>query len=113
MLEVGSLNESQRTAAILRAVADALLMPVASATGLNPDIVQSFVEGSSVGAVEAAKKPRRKGKVSAYNRAFRDAYRRRRARHSKQNGDLKKGYDHQRLMALAHQDTRKALKGKR
>jgi len=103
-------DDNARAAAILRAVADALLVPVAKATGLPPEAVQTFVEGSSVGSFNAGKAPTKRRKMSAYNRAFRDAYNRRRKQHSKKDGSLRKGFDHQRLMTLAHADVRKQMK---
>jgi hypothetical protein len=103
-------DDNQRTAAILRAVADALLVPVAKASGLPPEAVQTFVEGSAVGSFNAGKARTKKRKMSAYNRAFRDAYKRRRERHSKKDGTLRAGFDHQRLMSLAHSDARKQMK---
>lgn len=105
---VGIANDdNERTAAILRAVADALLVPVAKVTGLPPEAVQTFVEGSAVGSVNAGRAKTKRRKVSAYNRAFREAYKRRRAQHSKKDGTLRKGFDHRRLMSLAHSDVRK------
>ena len=103
-------DDNQRTAAILRAVADALLVPVAKVTGLPPEAVQTFVEGSTVGSVRAARTKGKRRKVSAYNKAFAEAYRRRRERHSKRDGTLRKGFDHQRLMSLAHEDVRRSMK---
>lgn len=103
-------DDAQRTAAVLRAVADALLVPVAKATGIPAEAVQTFVEGSSVGSVRAARTRGKRRKVSAYNKAFAEAYRRRRDRHSKQDGTLRKGFDHRRLMSLAHDDVRRSMK---
>ena len=103
-------TDTQRTARILRAVADALLVPVAKATGLPPEAVQTFVEGSTVGSVSAAQTKGKRRKASAYNRAFRDAYNRRRKQHSKKDGSLRKGFDHRRLMKMAHADVKKRMR---
>jgi hypothetical protein len=83
---------------------------VAKVTGLPPEAVQTFVEGSAVGSFNAGKAPTKRRKMSAYNRAFRDAYNRRRKQHSKKDGTLRAGFDHQRLMKLAHADARKMMK---
>lgn len=68
-------EERMLMAAQLRAAADRLLMPVASITGLPPALVQGFVEGTTVGAVDAAKAPPKK-KVSAYARRYKKAFKR-------------------------------------
>ena len=44
----------------MRTLADALLMPVAAATGLPPALVQGFVEGTTTGAVAAGKAPKKR-----------------------------------------------------
>lgn len=72
----------------MRALADAILLPVASATGLPAPVVQGFVEGTSVGSVKAA---RSKRKVSAYNRAYKSAFKRVASKHKNKNGTWKKG----------------------
>lgn len=104
------MDDNERTAAILRAVADALLTPVAKVTGLPPSAVQGFVEGASVGSFNAGRAKGRKRKVSAYQRAFGNAYRRLREKHSKKNGELRSGFDHQRLMQMAHREARRMTK---
>jgi hypothetical protein len=103
-------DDNARAAAILRAVADALLVPVAKVTGLPPEAVQTFVEGSTVGSVNAGKAKGKRRKASAYNRAFRDAYNRRRAKATKKNGELRKGITHKSLMSQAHADARRQMK---
>jgi hypothetical protein len=59
----------------MRALADALLIPVAGVTGLPPAVVQGFVEGATTGAVAAGKAPKKR-KASAYNRKFKAAFKR-------------------------------------
>lgn len=73
----------------MRALADALLVPVASLTGLPPQLVQGFVEGTTVGAVEAARVPKRK--VSAYNRAYKKAFKRVAPKYKLKSGKWKAG----------------------
>lgn len=74
----------------MRALADALLVPVASLTGLPPQLVQGFVEGTTVGAVEAGRAaPKRK--VSAYNRAYKKAFKRVAPRYKLKSGKWKAG----------------------
>ena len=68
-------EEKMLMAARLRAMADALLMPVSTLTGLPPSLVQGFVEGTTTGAVEAGKAPKGK-KRSAYARKYKAAFKR-------------------------------------
>ena len=70
-----SPEEKMFLAARLRAIADTLLIPTARLTGLPPEIVQGFVEGTTTGAVEAAKAPKKR-KRSAYSRKYKAAFKR-------------------------------------
>jgi len=97
-------------AALLRSIADGLLEPVATVTGLPAPVVQAFVEGSTTGAVKAGKAKGRKGKVSAYNRSFAKAFKRQKAKMTKKNGDWKKGCNSSKCMSAAHKETRKGMK---
>jgi len=97
-------------AAMMRAIADALLEPVATVTGIPAPLVQTFVEGSTTGSVKAAKAKGRKGKVSAYNRAFAKAFKRHKGKMTKKNGDWKKGCNSSKCMKAAHKDTKKEMK---
>jgi len=97
-------------AAILRSIADGLLEPVSTVTGIPAPIVQGFVEGSSTGAVAAGKAKGRKRKVSAYNRAFAKAFKRQKAKMTKKNGDWKKGCNGSKCMKAAHKETRRLLR---
>jgi hypothetical protein len=83
-------DEDLRLALRLRALADALLVPVATATNLPPEIVQGFVEGTTTGAVAAAKAPKKR-KASAYNRKYKAAFKRVSKKYKKKNGEWKKG----------------------
>jgi len=77
-------------AAQMRALADALLVPVATATGLPPALVQGFVEGTTVGAVAAGKAPRSR-KASAYSRKYKAAFKRVSSKYKLKNGKWKAG----------------------
>ena len=74
----------------MRALADALLVPVATATGLPPAVVQGFVEGTTTGAVAAAQAPKKR-KVSAYNRKYKAALKRVSPKYKLKNGKWRKG----------------------
>ena len=82
----------------------------AAVTGIPAPLVGAFVEGATVGSVGAGKAKGRKGKVSAYNKAFSKAFKRRRDMMTKKNGDWKKNCDSKKCMSKAHQDTRKIMK---
>lgn len=75
-------------AARLRAAADALLVPTATLTGLPPSLVQGFVEGTTTGAVAAAKAPKKK-KASAYARKYKAAFKRVAPKYKLKNGKWK------------------------
>jgi len=97
-------------AAMMRAIADALLEPVATVTGLPAPVVQTFVEGSTTGSVKAGKAKGRKKKVSAYNKAFAQAFKRQKAKMTKKNGDFKKGCNSSKCMTAAHKETKRMMK---
>jgi len=101
---------SAQMAAILRSIADGLLEPVAGATGIPAPIVQTFVEGSTTGAVAAGKAKGKRRKVSAYNRAFAKSFKRQKAKMTKKNGDWKKNCNASKCMSAAHKETRRALR---
>ena len=85
---------------------------------LTPDEYMSLMrlissEKESEGATLVAhedSKPKPKRRPSKYNLAFAKAYEERRKRHSTSKGMLRKGYDHRRLMELAHSDVRRSMK---
>ena len=105
------MASNAQMAALMRAIADALLEPVAGATGLPAEAIQAFVEGSTTGAVAAGKtKGKRRRKVSAYNRAFSKAFKRQKAKMTKKNGDWKKNCNSSKCMKAAHRDTRRSMK---
>jgi len=104
------MASNAQMAAILRSIADGLLEPAAAVTGIPAPLVQSFVEGTTTGSVKAGKTKGRKGKVSAYNRAFAKAFKRQKAKMTKKNGDWKKGCTSSKCMSAAHKETRRSLK---
>ena len=104
------MASNAQMAAILRSIADGLLEPVATVTGLPAPVVQAFVEGSTTGTVKAAKAKGRKGKVSAYNKAFAKAFKRQKAKMTKKNGDFKKGCNSSKCMSAAHKETKRMMK---
>tara|TARA_Y100000004_G_C8837578_1_gene379024 strand:- start:360 stop:632 length:273 start_codon:yes stop_codon:yes gene_type:complete len=75
---------------LLRTIADTILEPVQRATGLPEGTVQGFVEGTSVGAVEAGKAPKGK-KKTAYQRAYKRAFKRVSNKYKKKDGTWRKG----------------------
>ena len=104
------MASNAQMAAILRSIADGLLEPVATVTGIPTPLVQTFVEGSTTGAVKAGKAKGRKGKVSAYNKAFAKAFKRQKAKMTKKNGDFKKGCNSSKCMSAAHKETKRMMK---
>lgn len=81
-------EEKMLLAARLRAIADSLLVPTAALTGLPPALVQGFVEGTTTGAVEAAKAPKKR-KASAYARKYKAAFKRVAPKYKLKNGKWK------------------------
>jgi len=101
---------NSQMAAILRSIADGLLEPASSATGIPAPLLATFVEGSTTGAVKAGKAKGRRKKVSAYNKAFAKAFKRQKAKMTKKNGDFKKGCNSSKCMKAAHKETKRMLK---
>ena len=100
-----SPEEKLLLAARLRAIADGLLIPTATLTGLPPELVQGFVEGTTTGAVAAGKAPKKR-KASAYNRKYRAAFKRVQSKYKKKNGDwVKDGF--KRAVREAHRIAKK------
>ncbi len=81
-------EEKMLLAARLRVLADSLLMPTAALTGLPPAVVQGFVEGTTTGAVAAAKAPKKR-KTTAYARKYKAAFKRVAPRYKLKNGKWK------------------------
>ena len=93
-------------AAQMRGLADAILVPVNALTRLPPGATQAFVEGTTTGAVAAAKAPRSR-KASAYGRRYKSAFKRQAMKYRKQNGSWKKdGF--KRAVRAAHKEARKS-----
>lgn len=99
------MDEAQRMmlAMRLQALADSLLAPVASLTGLPPSAVQGLVEGTTTGAVAAGKAPKKR-KVSAYAKAYGKAYKRLKAKHPRAQ--------HKTLVKRAHAAAKRQMKKK-
>ena len=55
-------------------------------------------------------KTTRKRKVSAYSRRYGAAYKRMRKRHTLKNGKYRKGYNHKKLVKLAHKEAKRGGK---
>jgi hypothetical protein len=95
-------DEDLRMALKLRAMADALLRPVAEVTGLPPEVVTGFIEGTTTGAV-AAGKAKKGRKMSAYNRKYKAAFKRAAKKYKKKNGQwMKDGF--KKAVKAAHKE---------
>ena len=55
-------------------------------------------------------KPSKKRKVSAYSRRYGAAYKRLRKRYTLKNGKYRKGYNHKRIVKLAHKEAKRGKK---
>ena len=71
-------------------IAATLLEVPSKAIGVDPAIVQGFVQGTTTGAVAAAKAPKGK-KATAYQRAYKKSFKRVAPKYKKRNGEWKKG----------------------
>lgn len=98
-------RRNQMLAAQMRGLADSILVPVNALTRLPPGTTQAFVEGTTTGAVAAAKAPRSR-KASAYGRRYKKAFKRQAMKYKKQNGTWKKdGF--KRAVRAAHKEAKK------
>ena len=52
----------------------------------------------------------KKRKISAYSRRYGAAYKRLRKRHTLKNGKYRKGYNHKRIVKLAHKEAKRGGK---
>lgn len=68
-------------------------------------ILELLDNGKSPGAAATKKR-----KVSAYSRRYGAAYKRLRKRHTLKNGKYRKGYNHKRLVKLAHKEAKRGGK---
>ena len=101
-------RRNAQLAANIRGLADAILVPTSMATGLSPEAVRTFVEGTTVGAVKAAKAPKGR-KTSAYTKAYKDAFKRNKPMYLTNTGRWKKdGF--KKLVKAAHRDAKKKVK---
>lgn len=60
-------------------------------------------------SISLDQKPKKR-KVSAYSRRYGAAYKRLRKRHTLKNGKYRKGYNHKRLVKLAHKEAKRGGK---
>jgi len=58
---------------------------------------------------KTAVKPKKR-KVSAYSRRYGAAYKRLRKRHTLKNGKYRKGYNHKRIVKMAHKEAKRGGK---
>ena len=101
-------RRNAQLAAQMRGLADAILVPTSMATGFSPEAVRTFVEGTTVGAVKAARAPRGK-KVSAYTKAYKDAFKRNKPMYLTNTGKWKKdGF--KKAVRAAHRDAKKKVR---
>lgn len=68
-------------------------------------IIELLDSGNPQGSI-----PPKKRKVSAYSRRYGQAYKRLRKRHTLKNGKYRKGYNHKRLVKLAHKEAKRGGK---
>ena len=73
----------------------------------NPQLAPLMEMMSS--SPEKQDKPKKR-KVSAYSRRYGAAYKRLRKRHTLKNGKYRKGYNHKRLVKLAHKEAKRGGK---
>ena len=73
----------------------------------NPQLAP-LLEMMSNTAISESKPKKRK--VSAYSRRYGAAYKRLRKRHTLKNGKYRKGYNHKRLVKLAHKEAKRGGK---
>ena len=73
----------------------------------NPQLapILEMMNTSSPGA----EKPKKR-KVSAYSRRYGSAYKRLRKRHTLKNGKYRKGYNHKKIVKLAHKEAKRGGK---
>lgn len=87
MQDCPECRRREMLASQIRGLADAMLVPVARATGLPPELIQGFVEGTTTGAVAAGKAKSRKR--SAYVRKYKQAFSRVSKKYKKKDGKWK------------------------
>jgi len=96
--------DNMALAQALRQLADAMILNSLQTAGVPPQIAQQ------VPAVVEGAAPKVKRKVSAYSRRYGAAYKRLRKRHTLKNGKFRKGYNHKRLVKLAHKEAKRGGK---
>jgi hypothetical protein len=86
-------------------------MLIALALAQNPQLqplVEMLLRSRSQAPLIDAKPKKRK--VSAYSRRYGAAYKRLRKRHTLKNGKYRKGYNHKRLVKMAHKEAKRGGK---
>lgn len=96
--------DNMALAQALRQLADAMILNSLQTAGVPPQIA------SKVPAVVEGAAPKVKRKVSAYSRRYGAAYKRLRKRHTLKNGKYRKGYNHKRLVKMAHKEAKRGGK---
>jgi hypothetical protein len=74
----------------------------------NPQLAP-LLELLDSGKYQEQKSPKKR-KVSAYSRRYGAAYKRLRKRHTLKNGKYRKGYNHKRIVKLAHKEAKRGGK---
>ena len=76
----------------------------------NPQLapILEMMKNSTTSEMQAA--PPKKRKISAYSRRYGAAYKRLRKRHTLKNGKYRKGYNHKRIVKLAHKEAKRGGK---
>lgn len=76
----------------------------------NPQLapILEMMKNSTTSEMQAAKPKKRK--ISAYSRRYGAAYKRLRKRHTLKNGKYRKGYNHKRIVKLAHKEAKRGGK---
>jgi len=100
-------RRNELAAATIRGIADTILMPVNTLARLPPGTTQAFVDGTTTGAVKAARtKGGVKRKASAYSKEYKRAFKRVSKNYRKKDGAWKKdGF--KRAVKAAHKSLRK------
>ena len=77
----------------------------------NPQMGQllQLLDSPDSGKVPGTKTPKKR-KVSAYSRRYGAAYKRLRKRHTLKNGKYRKGYNHKRIVKMAHKEAKRSGK---
>lgn len=102
---------NEQMSRLLYALADTLIEASQPLHRVPPMVLQPFVEGVAVGTADMVK-GKKKGRraVSAYNKAFGEAFKRQKAKMTKKNGEWKKNCDGKKCMIAAHKETKRLMR---